>query len=78
VELLRSAGADVAIRFLNAGHGLTNGEIEIACDWLRTKLAPGESSKAQPKGEVTSRTEIPVQAEGVDRIRYSGKGDIRE
>jgi phospholipase/carboxylesterase len=34
VELLRRAGADVTIRFLDAGHGLTNGEIEIARDWL--------------------------------------------
>jgi len=34
VDLLRSARADVAIRFVNAGHGLTNNEIEIARDWL--------------------------------------------
>ena len=34
VELLRSAGADVAIRFFNAGHGLTNTEIETAGQWL--------------------------------------------
>jgi predicted esterase len=34
VELLRRAHADVTIRFLDAGHGLTNGEIEIARDWL--------------------------------------------
>lgn len=34
VELLRGAGADVTIRFVNAGHGLTNNEIEIARDWL--------------------------------------------
>ena len=34
VDLLRTAGADVAIRFVNAGHGLTNNEIEIARDWL--------------------------------------------
>jgi phospholipase/carboxylesterase len=34
VELLRSAGADVTVRFLDAGHGLTNSEIEIARDWL--------------------------------------------
>ncbi len=34
VELLRSARADVTIRFLNAGHGLTDGEIEIAHEWL--------------------------------------------
>jgi len=34
VDLLRIAGADVTIRFVNAGHGLTNNEIEIARDWL--------------------------------------------
>jgi phospholipase/carboxylesterase len=34
VELLRGAGADVTIRFVNAGHGLTNNEIETARDWL--------------------------------------------
>jgi predicted esterase len=34
VELLRRARADVTIRFLDASHGLTNGEIEIARDWL--------------------------------------------
>jgi phospholipase/carboxylesterase len=34
VELFRRARADVTIRFLDASHGLTNGEIEIARDWL--------------------------------------------
>ena len=34
VELLRSARAEVTIRFVNAGHGLTDGEIEIARLWL--------------------------------------------
>jgi len=34
VDLLRSSRADVTIRFVNAGHGLTNNEIEIARDWL--------------------------------------------
>jgi len=34
VELLRSARADVTIRFVHAGHGLTDGEIEIARLWL--------------------------------------------
>jgi len=34
VELLRGAGADVTIRFFDAGHNLTNNEIEIARDWL--------------------------------------------
>jgi predicted esterase len=34
VELLRSAGADVTIRFFTAGHGLTNTEIETAGQWL--------------------------------------------
>lgn len=49
VELLRSAGADVTLHLLNAGHGLTNGEIEIARDWLRTKLSAGESSNRKQK-----------------------------
>ena len=34
VELLRSAGADVTIRFFNAGHGLTNSDVETAGRWL--------------------------------------------
>jgi predicted esterase len=34
VELLRNARADVTIRFFDAGHNLTNNEIEIARDWL--------------------------------------------
>ena len=34
VELLRRAGADVTIRFFNAGHGLTNDDLESARDWL--------------------------------------------
>jgi len=35
VELLRHAGANVTIRFANAGHGLTNADLETARDWLR-------------------------------------------
>jgi predicted esterase len=35
VELLRGAGADVTIRFFNAGHGLTNSEVETAGQWLK-------------------------------------------
>jgi predicted esterase len=34
-ELLRSAGADVTIRFFNAGHGLTNSDVETAARWLK-------------------------------------------
>ena len=34
VELLRRAGADVTIRFFNAGHGLTNSEVRTAGPWL--------------------------------------------
>ena len=34
-ELLRHAGANVTIRFANAGHGLTNGDVAGARDWLR-------------------------------------------
>ncbi|HET6886692.1 MAG TPA: alpha/beta hydrolase [Candidatus Udaeobacter sp.] len=33
-ELLRRAGADVTIRFVEAAHGLTNDDLEIAHDWL--------------------------------------------
>jgi predicted esterase len=35
VDLLHSAGADVTIRFFNAGHGLTNSEVETAGQWLK-------------------------------------------
>jgi phospholipase/carboxylesterase len=35
VELLRKAGADVTLRFFNAGHGLTNSEVETAGRWLK-------------------------------------------
>jgi phospholipase/carboxylesterase len=35
VELLRSADADVTLRFFNAGHGLTNSDVEIAGQWLK-------------------------------------------
>src|SRR6266566_967476 len=34
-ELLRSAGADVTIRFARAGHGLVDDDIVTARDWLR-------------------------------------------
>jgi phospholipase/carboxylesterase len=33
-ELLRSAGADVAIRFFQGGHGLTQADIQAAQEWL--------------------------------------------
>jgi predicted esterase len=33
-EFLRRAGADVTIRFAQAGHGLTNEDVEAARDWL--------------------------------------------
>ncbi len=49
VALLRSAGAEVTLHLFNAGHGLTNGEIEIARHWLRTKLSPGESGNREQK-----------------------------
>jgi predicted esterase len=35
VSLLRSAKADVTIRFFEAGHGLTSDEIETAGRWLK-------------------------------------------
>jgi Predicted esterase len=34
-ELLRSAGADITLHFFNAGHGLTNTEVETAGRWLK-------------------------------------------
>ena len=34
VDLLRTAGADVTVRFLNAGHALTQADISLAHDWL--------------------------------------------
>ncbi|HST31172.1 MAG TPA: alpha/beta hydrolase [Chthoniobacterales bacterium] len=33
-ELLRSAGADVATRFLQSGHELTPGDVDLAREWL--------------------------------------------
>jgi predicted esterase len=35
VELLRSAGAEVTLRFFNAGHGLTSNEVETARQWVK-------------------------------------------
>jgi predicted esterase len=35
-ELLRRGGADVTIRFANAGHGLTNDDLGAARLWLQT------------------------------------------
>ncbi len=40
IELLRRAGADVTIRFFDAGHGLTNSEVETASQWLRELKPP--------------------------------------
>jgi predicted esterase len=36
VELLRRAGADVTIRFLEAGHELTRDDVDAAREWLTT------------------------------------------
>src|SRR6266511_3108724 len=44
VELLRTAGADVTIRFFNAGHGLTSSEVETAGQWLKD-LKPPDAQK---------------------------------
>jgi predicted esterase len=33
-ELLRNAGADVTIRFLESGHGLTHDDVDLAREWL--------------------------------------------
>jgi predicted esterase len=37
VSLLRGAGADVAVCFANAGHGLTPAEVEAATRWLQER-----------------------------------------
>ena len=44
VKLLRTAGADVTIRFFNAGHGLTSSEVETAGQWLKD-LKPPDAQK---------------------------------
>src|SRR5438034_3506489 len=44
VELLRSAGADVTIRFFNAGHGLTSSDVETAARWLKD-LTPSAAQR---------------------------------
>jgi predicted esterase len=40
VDLLRDAGATVTIRFFHAGHGLTNGDLETAGQWLEALNKP--------------------------------------
>ena len=42
-ELLRRAGADVTIRFFNAGHGLTNHDVTTARDWLDRVVGEADS-----------------------------------
>jgi phospholipase/carboxylesterase len=37
VDLLRSAGADVTIRFFKSGHSLTNDDLTAAHDWLKSR-----------------------------------------
>jgi predicted esterase len=44
VELLRSAGADVTLRFFNAGHGLTSSDVETARQWLE-ELKPSAAQR---------------------------------
>ncbi len=36
-ELLRSAGANVTVRFLQSGHGLTSDDVDLARNWLEQK-----------------------------------------
>src|SRR4030095_6442220 len=36
-QLLLNAGADVTIRYFQAGHELTMGDVEFAREWLRTQ-----------------------------------------
>jgi phospholipase/carboxylesterase len=44
VDLLRGAGADVTIRFFNAGHGLTNSDVAVAGQWLK-ELKPSDTPR---------------------------------
>jgi len=44
VELLRSARADVTLRFFNAGHGLTSSDVETARQWLE-ELKPSAARR---------------------------------
>jgi phospholipase/carboxylesterase len=44
VELLRGAGADVTLRFFNAGHGLTSSDVETARQWLE-ELKPSAARR---------------------------------
>lgn len=37
VELLRNSGADVSVRFLQAGHELTSDDVDMAREWLAGK-----------------------------------------
>jgi predicted esterase len=39
VELLRNAGADVTIRFLQSGHELTKDDVDLAREWLAKNSA---------------------------------------
>ena len=38
VELLRNAGADVTIRFFQAGHELTSDDVDLAREWLTSSV----------------------------------------
>jgi phospholipase/carboxylesterase len=38
VEMLRSSGADVTIRFFQGGHQLTSDDVDLAREWLTTSL----------------------------------------
>jgi predicted esterase len=38
VEMLRSSGADVTIRFFQSGHELTSEDVDLAREWLTTSV----------------------------------------
>ena len=38
VEMLRSSGADVTIRFFQSGHQLTSDDVDLAREWLTTSV----------------------------------------
>ena len=47
VELLRRAGAEVTIRFANAGHGLTDDDVKTARHWLEQDLSSEGCGQSQ-------------------------------
>jgi predicted esterase len=48
VELLRSAGADVTVRFFQTGHELTTEDVEAASDWFAKMIVGSDQGASTP------------------------------